>query len=307
MAEDRLKVLYVTGFGRSGTTILDNILGQLDGVFAAGELHYIWDRSLEQNRLCACGEAFSDCPVWQSVMASLGADYEPDTARLVQLRESLNPRRSIWARLRGSSHTASPDVTEYAAAMEQLYRGVADATDSRVVVDSSKSPALGHLLDSMPDIDPYVVHLVRDPRAVAFSWLKRKVYDPSGDEPMYMSQHPPARSAKLWLVWNLTAEMLWARRSGRYLRLRYEDFTDRPRETLEQVVRLILDEVPPLPFVGDFEVDLTRSHSMAGNPSRFESGTVTISRDDTWRQQLPPSVQRLVTLLTWPLARRYGY
>jgi hypothetical protein len=61
MAEDRLKVLYVTGFGRSGTTILDNILGQLDGVFAAGELHYIWDRSLEQNRLCACGEAFADC------------------------------------------------------------------------------------------------------------------------------------------------------------------------------------------------------------------------------------------------------
>ena len=307
MAEDRLKVLYVTGFGRSGTTILDNILGQLDGVFAAGELHYIWDRSLEQNRLCACGEAFSDCPVWQSVVASLGADFEPDTARLVQLRESLNPRRSIWARLRGSSHSASPDVAEYAAAMERLYRGVADATDSRVVVDSSKSPALGHLLDLIPGIDPYVVHLVRDPRAVAFSWLKKKVYDPSGDEPMFMSQHPPARSAKLWLVWNLTAEMLWARRSGRYLRLRYEDFTDRPRETLEKVVRLILDEVPPLPFVGDFEVDLTRSHSMAGNPSRFESGTVTISRDDTWRQQLPPSVQRLVTLLTWPLARRYGY
>lgn len=307
MAADRLKVLYVTGFGRSGTTILDNILGQLDGVFAAGELHYIWDRSLEQNRLCACGEAFSNCPVWQRVMAALGADYEPDTARLVQLRESLNPRRSIWARLRGSSHTASPEVAEYAAAMERLYRAVADATDSRVVVDSSKSPALGHLLDVMPGIDPYVVHLVRDPRAVAFSWLKKKVYDPGGDEPMYMSQHPPARSAKLWLVWNLTAEMIWARRSGRYLRLRYEDFTDRPRETLEKVVRLILDEVPPLPFVSDFEVDLTRSHSMAGNPSRFETGTVTIRRDDTWRQELPKSVQRLVTLLTWPLARRYGY
>jgi hypothetical protein len=307
MAEDRLKVLYVTGFGRSGTTILDNILGQLDGVFAAGELHYIWDRSLEQNRLCACGEAFSACPVWQRVMASLGAGYEPDTARLVQLRESLNPRRSIWARLRGSSLAASSEVVEYAAAMERLYRGVADATDSRVVVDSSKSPALGHLLDLMPGIDPYVVHLVRDPRAVAFSWLKRKVYDPSGDKPMYMSQHPPARSAKLWLVWNLTAEMIWARRPGRYLRLRYEDFTDRPRETLEKVVRLILDEVPPLPFVSDFEVNLTRSHSMAGNPSRFETGTVAIRRDDSWRQQLPPSTRRLVTLLTWPLARRYGY
>jgi hypothetical protein len=307
MAEDRLKVLYVTGFGRSGTTILDNILGQLDGVFAAGELHYIWDRSLEQNRLCACGEAFSDCPVWQRVMASLGADYQPDTARLVQLREGLNPRRSISSKLGVTRLADSPEVAEYAAAMERLYRAVAAATDSRIVVDSSKSPALGHLLDAMPGIDPYVVHLVRDPRAVAFSWLKKKIYDSSGDEPMYMSQHPPARSAKLWLVWNLTAEMIWARRPGRYLRLRYEDFTDRPRETLEKVVRLIHDEVPPLPFVGDFEVNLTRNHSMAGNPSRFETGTVTIRRDDTWREQLPRSTRRLVTLLTWPLARRYGY
>jgi hypothetical protein len=307
MAEDRLKVLYVTGFGRSGTTILDNILGQLDGVFAAGELHYIWDRSLEQNRLCACGEAFSDCPVWRGVMTSLGTDYEPDTARLAQLRESLNPRRSIWSRLRGSSLATSPDATEYAAAMERLYQAVAATTGSRIVVDSSKSPALGHLLDIMPTIDPYVVHLVRDPRAVAFSWLKKKVYDPSGDKPMYMSQHPPVRSAKLWLIWNLTAEMLWARRPGRYLRIRYEDFTDRPRETLENVVRLVLNEVPPLPFAGDAEVTLTRNHSMAGNPSRFETGTVTIRRDDTWREQLPRPARRLVTLLTWPLARRYGY
>lgn len=307
MAQDRLKVLYVTGFGRSGTTILDNILGQLDGVFAAGELNYIWDRSLEQNRLCACGEAFADCPVWQRVMAALGADHKSDTVRLVHLRESLNPRRSVMSKLGVTSLGGSPDVVEYAAAMERIYRAVADATDSRIVVDSSKSPALGHLLDVMPSIDPYVVHLVRDPRAVASSWLKTKIYDPSGDEPMYMSRHPPARSAKLWLVWNLTAEMIWARRTGRYLRVRYEDFAERPRETLEQVVRLVLDEVPPLPFVGDSQVDLTRSHSMAGNPSRFETGTVTIRRDDTWQEQLPRSTRRLVTMLTWPLARRYGY
>lgn len=122
-----------------------------------------------------------------------------------------------------------------------------------------------------------------------------------------MSQHPPARSAKLWLVWNLTAEMIWGRRTGHYLRVRYEDFTERPRETLEKVVGLILDQVPPLPFVGATEVNMTRNHSMAGNPSRFETGTVTIRRDDTWRDQLPASTRRLVTLLTWPLARRYGY
>lgn len=39
-----VKVLYVIGWGRSGSTILDNVLGQLDGCFSTGELHYFWER-----------------------------------------------------------------------------------------------------------------------------------------------------------------------------------------------------------------------------------------------------------------------
>jgi len=34
------KVLYIAGWGRSGSTILDNVLGQLDGCFSTGELNY---------------------------------------------------------------------------------------------------------------------------------------------------------------------------------------------------------------------------------------------------------------------------
>ena len=45
---------------------------------------------------------------------------------------------------------------------------------------------------------------------------------------------------------------------------------------------------------------------MAGNPSRFETGKVTIRRDDTWHEGLSPSHRRLVSFLTLPLALRYG-
>lgn len=34
-------VLYLTGSGRSGTTLVNNLVGQLDGAFACGELRYL--------------------------------------------------------------------------------------------------------------------------------------------------------------------------------------------------------------------------------------------------------------------------
>ena len=45
-------VLYIAGTGRSGSTVLANILGEVDGVFAAGEVRYLWQRGLKEGRLC---------------------------------------------------------------------------------------------------------------------------------------------------------------------------------------------------------------------------------------------------------------
>ena len=36
-----VKVLYVAGLGRSGSTILANTLGQVEGFFSGGELNFI--------------------------------------------------------------------------------------------------------------------------------------------------------------------------------------------------------------------------------------------------------------------------
>ena len=43
-------VLYVAGAGRSGSTLLDNLLGQIPGFFSAGELRYVWERGLIDGR-----------------------------------------------------------------------------------------------------------------------------------------------------------------------------------------------------------------------------------------------------------------
>src|SRR5205085_9431203 len=68
LVNERVRVLYVAGTGRSGSTLLARILGRADSVFAAGELRYVWQRGLLEDRVCGCGEPFSRCPFWSEVV-----------------------------------------------------------------------------------------------------------------------------------------------------------------------------------------------------------------------------------------------
>ena len=37
-----MTIVFIGGAGRSGSTLLEKILGNLDGCFSAGELRFIW-------------------------------------------------------------------------------------------------------------------------------------------------------------------------------------------------------------------------------------------------------------------------
>ena len=54
-------------------------------------------------------------------------------------------------------------------------------------------------------------------------------------------------------------------------------------------------------------LDLPQSHGVAGNPSRFEHGVVSVRADEAWRERLPASDRRMVTAVTAPWLLRYGY
>ena len=61
-------VLYIAGTGRSGSTVLANILGEVDGVFAAGEVRYLWQRASRKagsaGAACPCASAQSGAGSW---------------------------------------------------------------------------------------------------------------------------------------------------------------------------------------------------------------------------------------------------
>jgi hypothetical protein len=64
----RIKVLSIVGPGRSGTTLLSRILSQLEGIVIAGELRWLWQRSVVEHQPCGCSRAQTGCPVWSRIV-----------------------------------------------------------------------------------------------------------------------------------------------------------------------------------------------------------------------------------------------
>ncbi len=307
----KTKVLYVAGWGRSGSTILGRILGQVEGFFSVGELRLIWERGLIRNWLCGCGVSFRECPVWSEVVSRAFGDVSHAGAqRMIDLREGglrtrhlLTPARSKFLRTRVDY------AGDYLRALEKLYHTVRDVSQSRIIVDTSKSPSYGYVLKNIPGIDLYVLHLVRDPRAVAYSWgHRRKPRMDRKDEPNnLMSRQGLVRSSLAWDARNLATEGAFGREPERYTLLRYEDFVEDPRGVVGSILRFVGEDEVGSPFGGEREVALEASHTFSGNPDRFQGGTVKIEPDKEWKRSLSVARRAGVAALTWPGLVRYGY
>jgi hypothetical protein len=284
-----IRVLYLAGSGRSGSTLVTTALGQIDGLFAAGELRYLWQRGLVDERPCGCGLPLPECPMWSAVLAKLPA-HDP-----ASIAAGLRQRLRMRNRLTVPPH---PDDATIAA----LYEAIHAHTGGAVIVDSSKLPPYGVLLAGLPGIDLRVLHVVRDPRAAAFSWRRRRSLD--GDERL-MTRHPVWKAALLWTVWNGAVLRRWSR--GAYLRVRYEDLVQDPQAWVRRIADFAGVPSASLPFTEDGLLTLAPTHSVAGNPVRHRTGGVEIRADDEWRTAMTGRDNAVVTALAAPLMSRLGY
>jgi hypothetical protein len=297
------RVLYLGGLGRSGTTLVERLLGELPSVCALGEIVHLWQRDILDDERCGCGARFSACTFWKRVgERAFGGWSTVDVARVHALRDAVERTRHIPRLAK-----PSPEVLEYASFYTRVYRAAAEVSGAAVVVDSSKHSALAHVLRWAGNIDLRVVHVVRDARGVAYSWTKT-VSRPETDGTDEMTRYSPSRSALLWNAHNAAFGLL-ARRGVPVHRVRYEQFLADPRAALTDLAAYAGVPVAgaDLKFVGDGHADLGVGHSAAGNPMRFTVGRLALRRDDAWTVALPPRQRRLVGAVCAPMLRAYGY
>jgi hypothetical protein len=303
-------VLLIGGAGRSGSTLLDRLLGQLPGFVAVGELRYLWSEALGDNQLCGCGARFLDCPFWLEVgKRAYGGWDEVDQQQAISMARSVARHRYIPFLAMGDT---APEryrrrLARYLGMLAPLYAAISDVSRANVIVDSTKDAAYAHVLRRMPNLDFRLLHLVRDSRGVAWSWAKLVPSQDVAGREHYMRQFSPPVTGLRWMTFNLMVESLEWFGVPRLL-LRYETLVANPSAALAAIASFVGRPAPAeaLTFLKGNTAQLGVHHTVAGNPMRLKAGDIDIRVDEAWRTSMPFGQRAGVAALTWPLLRHYS-
>ncbi len=308
----RVKVLSVVGPGRSGTTLIGNILGQQPGWTSVGELRWLWRRGLLDGRPCGCGQPLPECLVWSDTLRRVDERLDPRTPsadQVVAWQDAMAPLRRRLPILRSTTprERDQAELVAYTRLLDAMYAEIAAVSGARVVVDTSKRPHDATVAARAVGVDHYVVHIVRDPRATAFSWGRVKPL-PAGEGQAAMGTRSPISAAARWIE-NTAGTVVLRRRipASRWLFLRYEDFARDPRGTVLALARLVGEPGSTESFSDPRTVRLATAHTVSGNPDRFRAGPVRIAEDDAWRREMRRRDRLVVGTATLPWLLRYGY
>ena len=195
--------------------------------------------------------------------------------------------------------------------MLHLYEAAATRSGGRILVDSSKTPAHGFMLQSAGLADMRVIHLVRNPCAVIHSQSRSKARPETGAETKLVPRRNLMRSVLGWTKANILAERL-SSASSRSVRVRYEDVVSQPEEALIAIRKLAdvpVSEAQREPGQSELPTGRVSRHDIAGNPARvgWRDYEQSVAPDMQWQESMPPLRRGLVTVLTYPMLRRYKY
>jgi hypothetical protein len=242
-----LRVLYIAGMGHTGSTLLDLLLSSHSRIVSVGEAKTLAGKPSP----CTCGESLEDCSFWSAVSRRL----ENDVGRTLRGLQMLGPE---------------PRFAEDNAA---FFRAVAAEAGTGWIVDSSKNRRRLQALLQSPDLEIKPIHLVRDPRGVVFSNLRKG--------------RPLERIARSYVR---NFERLRSLLDDRpHAVVHYEWLASHPRAALQAIHAWI-----GLPFE-ERQLDWggRERHNLNGNRLRFDSGG-PIRVDLAWQSALDVAQQSAI-------------
>jgi len=295
-------VVFVAGAARSGSSLLGEILGAQRGVLNGGELSLFW-RNAARGNSCACGSPLRSCDLWGSALDRVGRELDLQAGSYVDLAQTrsalahtTHPQRLSQMRRQPSAWSTAE--ARLITATSLLYEVALELSDAEVLVDTSKTlPAL-LFHELTPQRQVTVIHLVRDPRAVAASTI-RSIDSSRGNADSLPPGGGLSTAIGRWVWANATAS-IGARRASTRVRIHYEDLVQAPAELTRDVCDRAGIHFDPATVTGDRLLREGQSHAAVGNPRRGE-GAVRLVLDDRWRSELSPARALFVRAITWPI------
>ena len=295
-------LIYIGGYGRSGSTLLDIILNAHPEMVTAGALSNFADWVVN-DRTCACGATLPRCPFWSAVLGELHLDAG-EYATFVQDQLRFEARGTADVRDGGR---AAAD--RHAGRLRALIDAIARVSGQRLIIDSSKSAGQAarrpDFLASEVRVPVRMIWLVRDVRAVTWSAMRGP-----GSPEREQGRGQLRRIASAILGWRAanraaerTRETLGA---GNVLFLRYEDLASDPAAAVSRICAFV--GVPADPLVARLASDtpFEPGHNLGGNRLRMNR-TITVKPDVEWRSRLPRAWAAAAWAATARQSKAFGY
>jgi hypothetical protein len=289
-----MKVLYIAGSGRCGSTVLSQLLGEIEEFVNIGELRYLFNTQMRQrDQPCSCGRQPYECAFWRDYIQEIPEE-------VVQwATDMLRTRNFPLLKLKHTLTGKDQNLNAFLSVITKLYHRISEETGAKVIVDTSKHPVFLWALGLVDDVELFVLHLIRDPRDVVTSWSK-----PKG----YLRERSSLQVSLQWILYNMLPEILYAQ-TKKYMRLRYEDFLGQPLDSVRTIITFLQEDsglIHSLRYEENNRFELTRTqHILAGNPDKqSRSRFLMIEPRLSKRNQLRDIG---VSLLCSPFLLRYGY
>lgn len=271
---NRTRLLYIGGYGRSGSTLLDILLARTSGVRCGGELWRLFDEAAKGAH-CSCGQRITECYLWGPTVSHVSS---ATGLSLVDLH-----------RLSCASEFSRPPVvsSEWASIWSATFDFLTNTQGVNRVVDSSKTSG-GHrrveLLASLPTVElDAFIHLWRSPPGVLHSLSRgsnRALEARRGDAVMVRTARM-ARGLAGWYRANRHACVVRQRVNAPSAVVSY----DQVAKNTERTIKGILD-LCGWPI--NLQEDESDRHTVAGNRLARKPWTGQINVDDAWHSGLHP-------------------
>jgi len=292
------QIAFVLSEVRSGSTLLDQLIGAHPDVMSLGELHWLpayvtQDRSIYDPRhelICTCGRTVNECEFWSQVAQRLGRPLDS-----LHLRPSFSATekrllgrfpRAFRNRLLQNLLAGSAMVRDTLALADCLFA----VSGRHYLVDSSKSTFRFRAVYDARPLQTRGLILTRDYRAVVHSKMKR------GDS---LESAAIGWRSRMRQIAALTDDLS----REHVFQLSYENLCRDPVGVLSRLCEFLKLTFTPAML----ERPTSGTHHIGGSPSKFDRSRVEIALDTAYENAFSAAELDRLANLVGESAGRWGY
>lgn len=310
---EKLNLIYIASTGRSGSTLLDMLLGSHSQIATAGEIQILPHEIMHDGFMpCGCGKPIPECSFWQQVIDRVKPLNAPQP-QIHYFREKHNAGKTLrWKHLlelnfKNILESKQDEIDIYGHNNYKLFEEFLNVTEESNnnrptwIVDASKDPYRLLWLVKSDLFNIKVLHLVKDPRAFAYSMTRRLL---NGQDSQYKAYQFTVQKTFSWLIHNYLISKIAQHNlnNSDYLLVNYEKLASKPEATFKEILDLVGCQVE-----SDFEKGFKSNtiHTIAGNPMRYKPRNIVL--DEAWKTSFPAIYRNTANIIASVNKAKYGY